>query len=191
MASKVYTRKGDKGKTSIMGTNERFLKSNARISAIGSVDELNAYVGMIKTSVDETENNDKDYLWKSKRRNTIIKSLITIQNNLFTIGSLLAGYSEDFEIDVDVLEKEMDEMSKLLKPLKNFILAGGDRVMSYCHLARTVCRRSERAIVKLTKTKPVNDRVMIYINRLSDYFFVLARFWGYLEDIEETIWKSK
>lgn len=167
MAQKVYTKKGDKGYTSIIG-GSRVKKSDDVINAIGTVDELNAYVGIIRSY------QDSDVLG-------------SIQNTLFDIGSHLAGFVGDNSYDVSILEKEMDTMSKQLEPLKNFILPTGNQVVCHCHIARTVTRRTERTLVGLD----CNNDLVKYINRLSDYFFVLARYLSKQYDIKETIWTKQ
>lgn len=190
MASKIYTKKGDEGYTSVMGTSKRLAKDDFRIEAIGNIDELNSYVGMIRSN-------------KSAYKEILInydEVLNTIQNDLFSIGASLADtkHKNEINVDVDILESSMDNMSKLIPPLKNFILPTGNTTMCYCHLARTVCRRAERSVVTLkTHLKNNNDLTNIdsiilkYINRLSDYFFVLARYIGTVDGVEETIWQSK
>ena len=171
MASKVYTKKGDKGNTSVMGTRNRYLKSHPRIEAVGSIDELNSYVGMVRSF---NFPDDIDF-------GIVLKQ---IQNDLFTIGARLADVRNDnnkINIDVTILEKSMDTMSISLEPLKNFILPAGSQSICYCHLSRTVCRRAERNLVKLLETDEYIDAdILGYINRLSDYFFVLARYLGCL-----------
>jgi len=183
MANKVYTKKGDKGSTSVMGTRERFHKYHSRIEAIGNVDELNSYVGMIRSFMDS---------------DTILDNLLNrVQNDLFSIGARLADVRScskkdtPIRLDVSILEQAMDNMSKSLEPLRNFILPTGNQVMCYCHLTRTVCRRAERNIVKLSEESSVDDHILSYINRLSDYFFVLSRYLGSESKIKETIWKNQ
>ena len=178
MASKVYTKKGDKGNTSVMGTILRVPKCHSRIEALGSIDELNSYVGMVR-SFDFSDDVE-----------TVLE---IIQNDLFTIGARLADVRNDnnkINIDVTILENSMDIMSKSLEPLRNFILPTGSQTICYCHLSRTVCRRAERNLVKLSETDDVDAYILGYINRLSDYFFVLARYLGSEYNIPETIWKK-
>ncbi len=182
-AQKIYTRKGDKGYTQVMGTRIKISKCNPRIEAIGSVDELNCWVGMIKHYSDDYD-------------------LTHIQNDLFSIGSSLADTKKYPNKDltmktltIDILEQNMDLMSKNLDPLKNFILPGGNKAMCHCHIARTVCRRAERAIVQLAEIDSsidgvIDPNILKYINRLSDYFFVLARHIAKNEGICETIWSA-
>jgi len=168
---KIYTKKGDAGYTSILGKRSKIPKHDIIIKCSGSIDEVNSYVGMIRSFHD-------------------ILTLETIQNNLFTIGSIISG-SDKMSIsdeDTEELEKSMDIMSKSLSPLKNFILPGGNQTVCYCHLARTVCRRAERNLSEMGK---VCSKIMKYINRLSDYLFVLARFISKEYNIPETIWSGK
>ena len=180
MAAKVYTKKGDKGFTSIMGTSERLLKSHRRIEAIGTVDELNSYVGVLRSLQASRPLPDK-----------VLETLVRIQNNLFNIGASLAVVSHeksDINLNVIELENEMDDMSKHLKPLKNFILPAGSQSICFCHVARTVTRRAERKITKLAISEIVDPAIPGYMNRLSDYFFVLARYLAVILDEEEVIW---
>jgi len=164
---KIYTKTGDKGQTSLIG-GTRVLKSDQRIEAYGTVDELNSYIGLLR---DQAINiNRKDIL-------------IEIQDRLFTIGASLASDPEKskvkipdlFETDIELLEKEMDRMDSLLPPMKFFVLPGGHQSVSFCHVARTVCRRTERLVIRLSQNEFVDDLVIKYINRLSDFIFVLSR----------------
>jgi cob(I)alamin adenosyltransferase len=179
---KIYTKKGDQGETSLIG-GSRVMKSDDRIDAYGTLDELNSFVGLIRDFALETE---------------IREVLYEIQCCIFTGESLLAVDSAESrsqmpkisENNILLLEKEIDRMNEKLTVLQNFILPGGHPLISYCHIARTVCRRAERLIVKL---KPEEENLLItlkYINRLSDYLFVLARFYAHEFKIGETIWKS-
>lgn len=177
---KIYTKKGDGGETSLIG-GVRVKKSNARIHAYGNVDELNAIVGLIKDSIDEIE---------------ITEELYRIQNELFVIGSLLAAapgakmqLPEISDKEVKMLEVAMDDMNEQLEDLKNFILPGGNLAISYAHLARTVCRRAERWVITVSEEEDVAGVILEYLNRLSDYFFVLARYIGHLSSIPDIPWK--
>lgn len=165
---KIYTKTGDKGMTSLIG-GTRVPKNSARLEAYGSVDELNTYIGMIRSfPLEEQE----------------LSELVTIQIILFDVGGNLAtdtsveglkirlGVTEE---DISVLEKAMDRMDAQLPPLKSFVLPGGDQAVSFCHIARTVCRRVERRILDMNREFEVDDAVIKYINRLSDYLFVLSR----------------
>lgn len=178
---KIYTKKGDKGETSLIG-GSRVLKSDMRIEAYGTLDELNSFIGLIRDfSVDQEQKN----------------SISVIQSNIFIAESIYAADSEKSletlpklnESDIEFLEQEIDKMNEHLPELKNFILPGGHPVVSYCHIARTVCRRAERLLVRLDFTGDCHELVIKYINRLSDYLFVLARFVGRELGAQEQIWK--
>ena len=166
---KIYTKTGDKGETSLIG-GTRVPKYHDRIEAYGTVDELNSYIGLIR---DQLVNNHYKEI------------LLEIQDRLFTVGSVLASAPEKSgmmgkipdlkQSDVEFLEKEIDRMNESLPELKNVILPGGHPVVSYCHLARCVCRRAERLSVHLKSESEVPELIIIYLNRLSDYLFVLAR----------------
>jgi len=180
---KIYTKTGDKGQTSLVG-GTRVSKTELRIEAYGTVDELNAYVGLVR---DQAVNND---------RKDILKE---IQDRLFTIGSILASEPEQtkkripdlHESDIELLEKEMDKMDESLEPMRFFILPGGHQSVSFGHLARTVCRRAERIVIRLSQEIEVNELVIRYLNRLSDYFFVLCRMMIKDLNIEEISWKPR
>lgn len=164
---KIYTKKGDNGTTGLIG-GTRILKSSLRIEAYGTIDELNSYIGLVR---------DQDIHESYK------KQLIEIQDRLFTIGSSLAADPEKstmkipdlHSLDIELLEKWMDEMEEVLPEMKNFVLPGGHQTVSFCHVARCVCRRGERIIVDLNQHEFVAELVISYINRLSDYLFVLSR----------------
>lgn len=176
---KIYTKGGDKGKTSLFG-NTRVDKDDLRIEAYGTVDELNSMIGMLSSY---------DTSAQSKTQ------LEAIQKKLFDVGSHLAA-DPDFdyplpeikEESVQSLENHIDEMNKYLVPLKNFILPGGSKASAEAHLCRTICRRAERRVVTLSKVEEVKPIVIIYLNRLSDYFFVLARFILHSEGLSEIAW---
>lgn len=167
MSFKIYTKTGDAGQTSLIG-GVRVPKFHIRIESYGTIDELNSYIGLIKDSL-----NKEDV-------NTI---LAEIQDRLFTIGSLLASeptkskmkVPDIFEKDIELLENEMDKMDKNLPELKSFILPGGNIVASHCHVARCICRKAERLVVHLATESEVNPIVTTYLNRLSDYLFMLSR----------------
>ena len=164
---KIYTKTGDKGKTSLIG-GTRVPKHHLRIEAYGTVDELNSHIGLIR---------DQDMDEHSKQM------LVEIQDRLFTIGSSLASDPEKSKMkipdlkedDILLLEKEMDKMNETLPEMRSFVLPGGHTTVSYCHLARCVCRRAERKVIHLAEENFVAESVIIYLNRLSDYLFVLAR----------------
>lgn len=176
---KIYTKTGDKGQTSLYG-GKRLSKDDIRIEAYGTVDELNSFIGLLNASFTEATQN---YI------------LTEVQKRLFTIGSNLASdpdkklLTPDIrEEDISALENAMDAMDQLLEPLKYFILPGGDISVAYAHVCRTVCRRAERRIITLAGHSEVEPLIIIYINRLSDYFFVLARYIGHTRQIQEIPW---
>ena len=180
---KIYTKKGDEGTTSLFG-GTRLPKHHIRIESYGSVDELNSYIGLVRDQLQDT---------------SVRTELKSIQETLFTIGSHLAAdpskenlwLPEIKPTEVTLLEEGIDRMQETLEPLKNFILPGGHPVVSYCHVARCVCRRAERNVVALSEINEVAPVLFQYLNRLSDYFFVLARFLGKSLGAEEVIWESK
>lgn len=180
---KVYTKKGDKGETSLIG-GKRVKKYHVRIDAYGTVDELNSFIGLIRDSAREKQ-ADAD--------------LREIQNRLFTVGSELATDPEKKNVkipvlhdaDIEMLERAIDRMDEELEPLKNFILPGGDITASHCHVARCVCRRAERIANLLAEEEETDPRILSYLNRLSDYLFVLARFYTKKHGGEETLWKTR
>jgi len=163
---KVYTRKGDNGTTQLIG-GRRVSKSNLRIEAYGTVDELNSYIGLIRDQeIDPTH----------------IDQLLIIQDRLFTMGSLLAADANNKmklpelkAVDINNLEKWIDDMDEVLDPMKSFVLPGGHTTVSYCHIARCICRRSERISVELSNHENVPEIILTYLNRLSDFLFVLSR----------------
>ncbi|MDB4082834.1 cob(I)yrinic acid a,c-diamide adenosyltransferase [Vicingaceae bacterium] len=164
---KIYTKKGDSGKTSLIG-GTRVPKHHLRIESYGTVDELNSYIGLIRD-----QNIDKKD----------IEVLLEIQDRLFTIGSHLASdpgkskmvLPELFEKDITFLENEIDRMDDQLEEMRSFVLPGGNTVVSYSHIARSVCRRTERVAVHLAEESEVDEKIITYLNRLSDYLFTLSR----------------
>jgi cob(I)alamin adenosyltransferase len=181
---KIYTKTGDKGETSLIG-GTRVPKYHERIEAYGTLDELNSFIGLIR-------DQDIDDLSK--------KTLIEIQDRVFTAESLLAVDAENppprklpeiIESDIEFLENEIDRMNETLPPISNFVLPGGHPVVSYCHIARTICRRAERKTLKLSQTYQVHALVIKYLNRLSDYLFVLSRKMTIDFDAIETPWKAR
>ncbi len=177
---KIYTKTGDAGQTSLFG-GVRTQKNDPRIEAYGTVDELNSILGIV-LSFKTTD-----------RGNSILNE---IQQNLFVVGADLAtpeGKKERIERvgekEIEWLEARIDELQAGLPELKSFILPGGSKSGSYLHLARTVCRRAERAIVSCREKEAVSDHLLIYMNRLSDLLFVLARHENHQQGIEETPWK--
>ena len=184
MSLKIYTKTGDKGTTSLIG-GTKVLKSDLRIEAYGTVDELNSYVGLCRDLItDESSKNN----------------LKEIQDRLFTIGSSLACDPEKEtkmkipdlkEEDIRLLEQEIDKMDKSLPEMKHFILPGGHITVSHIHIARCICRRAERCCVRLGENEEENSMIIKYLNRLSDYLFVLARYAAHLLKAEEIPWKPR
>lgn len=180
---KIYTKTGDQGITSLLG-GVRVPKSDLRIDAYGTLDELNSYLGLLR---DQEVN---------KKRAELLK---TIQDRLFTIGADLATVPgkdkvkkpDLFHEDVALLEREMDAMETELPMLTAFILPGGHTSVSFCHLARTVCRRAERIVVELASEEQVSELVIQYLNRLSDYLFVLGRKMAQELEVSEITWKPR
>ena len=185
MAFKIYTKTGDLGKTSLIG-GTKVLKSSLRIESYGTVDELNSYIGLVRDLI--TDENSR----------TILKE---IQDRLFTIGSSLACDPEKEplmkipdlkETDIILLEEQIDEMTVQLPVMKSFILPGGHVAVSTTHIARCICRRAERICVHLQEENVfVEPLVIKYLNRLSDYLFVLSRYIGHLLNVDEIPWKPR
>lgn len=179
---KIYTKTGDEGTTALFG-GKRVSKSDLRIEAYGTVDELNAWMGVLR---DQPVNMERSAL------------LTSIQNCLFTTGSMLAAEPGNTKIkipeltvdDTARLEQAIDAMDAQLPPMRSFILPGGHPAVSFAHVTRTVCRRAERLVIALHKTEPVPQEVLRYLNRLSDYLFILARKMAYELGAEETPWRS-
>ena len=185
MAFKIYTKTGDAGKTSLIG-GTKVPKSHLRIESYGTVDELNAFIGLVGDMI--TEEHSRIILRE-------------IQDRLFTIGSSLAcdphkemrmKIPDLKENDILLLENEIDKMNMLLPDMKSFILPGGDTAVSTIHVTRCVCRRAERICVHMQEEKMYVDAIVLkYINRLSDYLFVLARYIGHLLHVPEIPWKPR
>jgi len=184
---KVYTKTGDKGTTSLFG-GTRVPKDHIRIESYGTVDELNSYIGLVRDQ--EMNGHYKEVL-------------IEVQDRLFTIGAILATPPEKeilkngkprldipriTESDVELLETEIDTMETELPPMTHFVLPGGHTTVSYCHIARCVCRRAERLSVHLNDIEPTDELTIKYLNRLSDYLFVLARKLSHDLHAEEVKW---
>jgi cob(I)alamin adenosyltransferase len=180
---KIYTKTGDDGTTSLFG-GKRVSKSDLRIETYGTVDELNSWLGVLR---DQAVNQSRKEI------------LIEIQDRLFTIGSILATEPGNtkvkipslLETDIERLERSMDEMDKELQPMRFFVLPGGHQSISFGHVARTVCRRAERLTIALNTIEPINELVIKYLNRLSDYLFMLCRTMTYELKAEETPWKPR
>ncbi|MBN9299560.1 MAG: cob(I)yrinic acid a,c-diamide adenosyltransferase [Filimonas sp.] len=185
MAFKIYTKTGDKGKTSLIG-GTKVPKSDIRIDSYGTVDELNSYIGLVSDQVVDAHS---------------ITILREIQDRLFTIGSSLACDPDKEplmkipdlkEEDIALLESEIDKMNEVLPPMKSFLLPGGHVAVSTAHVARCVCRRAERICVTMQEQGQFIEPIVIkYINRLSDYLFVLSRYVGHLLGVEEIPWKPR
>lgn len=173
--SKIYTRTGDSGTTGL-GDGTRVEKDHLRVEAYGTVDELNSSIGMV---LSETNIRDDLREW-----------LLEIQHDLFDLGSELCvpGYTAIKEEHVTTLEENLDAMNADLPMLKEFILPGGNRAASTCHLARTICRRAERRVHTLAKTETINELGLRYLNRLSDFLFVAARVLARADGGQEVLW---
>lgn len=180
---KIYTKKGDAGETSLLG-GKRVSKNNIRIEAYGTVDELNSWIGLIRASGMDQHTSEV---------------LISIQEQLFVIGALMASDPEKTTIktpelkeeDILRLEDEMDSMNENLPELRSFMLPGGHRDVSHCHIARCVCRRAERMAVALQQEGDTSDISVKYLNRLSDYLFVLARMFAHDLNVKDVVWEPE
>ncbi|MGB5610559.1 cob(I)yrinic acid a,c-diamide adenosyltransferase [Eudoraea sp.] len=187
---KIYTKTGDNGSTSLFG-GTRVPKHHIRINGYGTVDELNSWLGLLRDQEMDTHYRE---------------ILITIQDQLFTVGAILATDPEKAQLksgkerlniplismaDVTQLENEMDIMNETMPEMTHFILPGGHTTVSYCHIARTICRRAERMVTLLHENEPVDSMVLTYLNRLSDYLFVLARKLSYDLKADEIKWVPK
>jgi cob(I)alamin adenosyltransferase len=183
MSLKIYTKTGDKGQTSLLG-GTRVSKDHIRIEAYGTVDELNSWIGLIRDQQIPKES---------------IAVLLESQDRLFTIGSILASDPGKSKVkipalsenDVTLLEKEIDRMNESLPEMRSFVLPGGHTAVSYCHIARCVCRRAERNTIHLAGQSEVPELVIKYLNRLSDYLFVLSRYVTKHFNAEETPWNAR
>ncbi|MBL7847450.1 MAG: cob(I)yrinic acid a,c-diamide adenosyltransferase [Cyclobacteriaceae bacterium] len=180
---KIYTKTGDEGTTALFG-GKRVLKSDLRIDTYGTVDELNSWVGVLR---DQEVNRSRQ------------TELVEIQDRLFTIGSILAVEPGNTKVkvpalapeDVVFLEQRIDAMEEKLEPMKVFVLPGGHPSVSFGHVTRTVCRRAERLVIALHQQEPIDPLVVQYLNRLSDYFFVLCRTMTAELKAPETPWKPR
>lgn len=179
---KIYTKTGDNGTTGLIG-GKRVKKNNSMLEAYGTVDELNSYIGLIRSIVED---------------NDLQNFLLHIQDRLFTIGSLLAcadislreTLPQIFESNIENLERQIDDYNQTLPTLTNFILPGGSQKVAFCHVARTVCRRAERRVADLEEFFNDNKLILKYLNRLSDYLFILARKLTEI-GLSEEKWKPK
>lgn len=181
MSTKIYTKTGDKGKTSLLG-GEKVSKSSERIASYGTIDELNSFVGLLKDQEGVETRLKQQLYW--------------IQETLFSLGSLLAA-GKDFsgfdlpqvtQIEITQIEQWIDHYDAKLPPLKNFILPGGHQAVSLCHVCRTICRRAERHVISLSEKEGLDPNILAFLNRLSDYFFILARKIAIDLDVPETPW---
>lgn len=186
MTFKIYTKTGDKGETALYG-GTRVSKASARVEAYGNIDELNAFIGIAKSHIDDSD---------------CLKQLAEIQYDLFTLGSEAATPIDKVylangksrlpvtikEEDISKLEVWMDKMDESLEPLQFFILPGGGKAATFLHAARTICRRAERGMVFLNETEEVRPELIKYLNRLSDYLFVMARYVSMLDNEQEEYW---
>ena len=189
--TKVYTRTGDKGQTGLAG-GQRIPKDHPRIETYGTVDELNSVVGLVRAF-------NRPLMKRLPQSRTLEIELHRVQNRLFDIGGLLATLSKDQKRfkrmpriaskEVVHLEKLMDACQIDLKPLEEFVLPTGGPVTAFLHLARTVCRRAERLCVRLNRKERIDPEILKYLNRLSDAFFVLARWIGRAQGERETLWE--
>ena len=178
---KIYTKTGDKGKTALLSGN-RVPKYHKRIEAYGTIDELNSFVGLLRSFDINAQ---------------IINTLINIQNKLLNLGTMLAADEQTkFEIpkvteaDIIFLENKIDKYNSELPKLTKFILPGGNQEIAHCHVCRTICRRAERQVVELSEQFQISDIAVKYLNRLSDFFFVLARKITADTSCEEIVWDS-
>lgn len=180
---KIYTKTGDKGTTALFG-GARVPKHHIRIESYGTVDELNSYIGLLRHRNIGTENQDV---------------LGEVQDRLFTLGSILAmdPSKENLKVpqlspdDIELLEKEIDRMTEVLPEMRSFVLPGGNDSVSFCHIARCVCRRAERLVVQLNETEDIDSMVVTYLNRLSDYLFTLSRMISHQDNAPEVPWKPR
>lgn len=177
--SKIYTKTGD-NKTTATATNQRLTKDHPKIILNGQLDELNSWLGVIRSTL--TVNQKK-----------VDSLLLNIQNQLFDFGGeiTLPSYQKINQESVSYLEDAIDEINQLLSPLKEFILPGGNQSASFCHLTRAVARKAECSLITLSRSESLNQYLFSYLNRLSDLLFVIARYLNLLEQTEEVYWKSK
>jgi len=187
--NRVYTRRGDAGETALAG-GQRVPKDSPRIEAYGSVDELNAFLGAARATLD-------DALERHPRLEQLKETLLRVQHELFNLGSILATLPEDVHpkqaritgADVLRLETEMDALNRELPALGSFVLPGGNRLNAEFHICRTVCRRAERAAVALSRTESIPPETVRYLNRLGDALFVWSRWASRAMGSEETLWE--
>jgi len=188
--NKIYTKTGDDGETALVG-GQRVSKGDIKIEAYGTVDELNAYLGCIRSEVAAA-------LQDTEIAGETFAVFLQIQNILFNIGAILAspvdqpyeGRPQVSDEQIRILEEKMDAYQEILAPLTSFVLPGSGRLNSMAHVARTVCRRSERILVRLAEQEAVDENVLKYINRLSDFLFVYARWVSKHLNEEEPLWEQ-
>jgi len=195
---KIYTKTGDSGTTSLFG-GKKLSKNDARVEAYGCVDELNSVLGMIIADLNYSSSASRETSFmRNSPQGRIVNKLLRIQKELFVLGTDLASPS-DVKVKIPRvkkplvirLEQEIDSWVKNLPKLRNFILPGGSKVGSQLHLARSIARRAERVIASLSSKEKINQNALIYVNRLSDWLFVLARYVNKLENQKESIWKGR
>jgi cob(I)alamin adenosyltransferase len=187
--NRIYTKRGDQGETSLVG-GQRVSKDDVRIESYGTVDELNAFVGMACVSAGELVQRDP--------RLALIGAILRrVQHELFNLGSILATKPEDVhpkqprvtETEVHQLEQEIDAMNQELSPLRSFVLPGGSMLNAELHACRTICRRAERIVVALSRVEEVPNETIRYLNRLSDALFVWSRWVNHVLGIPEVLWE--
>ena len=195
---KIYTKTGDSGTTSLFG-GKRLPKDDLRVEAYGTVDELNSLLGVIIADLNYSSSASREVsLIKNSPQGRIINKLLRIQKELFVLGTDLAS-PNNLKIKgprvkkpfITKLEQEIDSWDKNLPKLRNFILPGGSKIGSQLHFARSIARRAERSITSLSQKEKINRNAQVYINRLSDWLFVLARYMNKLENQKERIWKGR
>ncbi len=187
--TRVYTRQGDSGETSLAG-GQRVPKDSPRLEAYGTVDELNSFVGIASATLSGMEAD-------SPKLAELTAILLRVQHELFNLGSILATLPQDVHVkqarvthaEIGQLEVEMDRMNEELSPLRSFVLPGGSRLNAELHVCRTVCRRAERMAVTLARVEPVPPEAVRYLNRLSDAFFVWSRWVSHVTGAPETLWE--
>ena len=180
--SKIYTRTGDTGETGL-GDGSRTAKTDPRVEAMGSVDELNSSIGILIEELLVTENPELE---------AIAAFLRYCQHRIFDLGGELSipGYAIIKESHTERIETELDTLNETLSPLENFILPGGSHLIASAHLARAICRRAERAVVGIPQDQNVNENALQYLNRLSDYLFVVARTCARVTGVAEVLWEK-
>lgn len=181
---KIYTRGGDKGQTSLLG-GSRVPKYHEKIEAYGTLDELNAFIGLLRDQK-EVEESTQQFLYEVQEKVFAAESFVAADS-----PHHLSGIPEIEDEDIAKLEEAIDGMNHELPELNNFILPGGHPAVSYAHVARTVCRRAERLVIKAGENHPVDEKIIRYLNRLSDYFFVLGRFLAHAFQVAEDKWTPR